>query len=117
MKTVRGVEVLSYYDGVVAFLGADDAGGEYVGLLVDAAGARDRYAVTAATPARLRLLRAGEIDLRELMLEGTSASWFLASAPDAFGEPMTLEPQSGPLPESCLPDPGFMLAAPVDAAR
>ena len=112
-KRVRATDVLDYYDGVQLFEGVDDRGGYYVGVRVDAEGERDVYAVVGATRAALDRFRAGELDLRDLML--AAPEWFLAEADAPFGEPMALSPQARALGATdYLPLPGLTLrGAPV----
>ncbi len=116
-KRMRATDVLDYYDGVQLFEGADDHGGRYVGVRVDAEGERDLYAVVGASTASLERFRAGELDLRGLML--AAPEWFLTKADAPFGEPMALSPQARPLSATdYLPLPGLTPpGAPVSAAR
>ena len=111
MRTIQPTEILAYYDGVEVFAAQDSIGGHYVGAFVDAAGDADRYLVVGVRPARLRELRAGMLDLRTLLLESPGGGWYLTLVNDNAGQPLTLEPQAGPLAATdYLPEPGFLLA-------
>ncbi len=109
MRTIRPVEILDYYDGIEIFAGRDAIGGHYIALVVDAMPQYDRYVVVGVAPERLRQFRAGVVDLRPLLLEAPDGEWYITNADVAYGEPLTLQPQSGPIPEKFLPEAGFFL--------
>ena len=116
MKTIHPTDILAYYDGVQAFAGRDPIGGNYIGMLIDTVDDYDRYLVTGATPERLRQFRSGMLDLRTLLLEAPGGEWFLTLADGEYGDPLTLQPQTGPLDQTdFLPEPGFFLEdTPID---
>ena len=116
MRTIHPTAILAYYDGVEVFTGADAIGGNYIGAFIDAVGDADRYLVVGVRPERLRELRMGMLDLRTLLLEAPGGEWYLTLVNGNAGQPLALEPQSGPLEATdFLPDPGFLLDyAPVD---
>ena len=119
MKTVKLSAVLDYYDGIQTFAAHDAIGGHYLATAIDTVGSFDRYLVVGVNPERLRALRAGSLDLRTLLLESPGGEWYTTIADGTIDDPLTLEPQSGPLSETdYLPDPGFFVAdaPPVDAA-
>ena len=116
MQVIHPTEILDYYDGVLVFAGRDAIGGHYIGSIIDTVNDVDRYLVTGAAPERLRQFRAGVLDLRTLLLEAPGGEWYLTLADGGRGQPLTLQPQSGPLEETdFLPEPGYLLDdTPVD---
>ena len=119
MKTVKLTAVLDYYDGIQIFAAGDAIGGHYIATAIDTVGDFDRYLVVGVRPARLRELRAGMLDLRTLLLEAPGGEWYTTIADGTIDDPLTLEPQAGPLAATdYLPEPGFLLAgdAPVEEA-
>ena len=109
MRTIRPTEVLDYYDGIEIFAGRDSIGGHYIALIVDSMPRYDRYLVAGVAPERLRQFRTGAVDLRALLLEAPDGEWYITNADVAYGEPLTLQPQDGPIPEKFLPEAGFTL--------
>jgi hypothetical protein len=110
MKTIQYVATLYYYDGPQVFEARDDSGGHYVAVMVAPTSSHDRFLVTPAAPSSLRGFRAGELDLRSLMLEQGAQEWFLAESDGGVEERLKLIPQAGALVDShFLPDSGFCL--------
>ena len=116
MKTIEPIETLIYYDGVQVFAGRDPIGGHYVGMIIDTVDGYDRYLVTGARPDRLKQFRSGTLDLRTLLVEAPGDEWYITVANGQPGQPLLLEPQTGPLTETgLLPDEGLFLDdAPID---
>ena len=113
MKTVKLTEILDYYDGIQLFAARDPIGGHYVCEMIDTVGDFDRYVVVGVRPERLDEFRAGEVDLRTLLLEPPDGEWFITVADGTIDDPLTLVPQQEPLAESeFLPKEGFFLEAP-----
>ena len=110
MKTIRLTEILLYYDGVLLFEARDPIGGNYIGEAIDTVGDHDRYAVVGVSPEGLADFRAGQVDLRTLMLEAPGGEWYIAMPEGEVDDPQDLIPQSTPLAESgCLPEGTFFL--------
>jgi len=110
MRTIRCFTTLLYYDGTQIFEARDAIGGHYVAVMADCGGDAARYLVAGVEPERLRLFRAGLLDLRGLLLERGVEEWFLANAPGGLAEPLALQPQGGALAQSgFLPDAGLVL--------
>jgi len=111
MKTIKLTEVLDYYDGIEVFAAQDAGGSPYIALAIDPVGGLERYVVTGAVSKRLQQFRSGKLDLRTLLLEAPGGEWYITVADGTIDDPLTLEPQAGPLAEreDFLPEPGFIL--------
>lgn len=110
MNRVHYTTTLFYYDGPQVFEARDDAGGRYVGVAVARPDGRDGYLVKGVAPGDLNAFRAGETDLRSMLLEADNEEWYLAGAELDVNAPITLEPQNASLADSeYLPDAGFLL--------
>ena len=110
MKTVKLTAVLDYYDGIQIFAAGDAIGGHYIATAIDTVGDFDRYLVVGVRPERLHEFEAGLLDLRGLLLESPGGEWYTTIADGAIDDPLTLEPQAGPLAATdYLPEPGFLL--------
>jgi len=110
MKTVHYISTLFYYDGPLVFEARDNIGGHYVGVAVTLPGDRDGHLVKGVAPDSLRAFRAGEMDLRTLLLEAEAEGWYLTHPEFDFDAPIKLEKQNSPLAGSeYLPDAGFLL--------
>ena len=108
MKMVKLTEVLEYYDGILLFTAQDPIGGNYLCEAIDTVGDFDRYAVVGVRPERLADFRAGEVDLRTLMLEAPDGEWYITIADGTTDDPLKLEPQDAPLAETeYLPGEGY----------
>ena len=108
--TIRPTKVLDYYDGVLVFTGRDADGRQYVGSIIDTTDGIDRYLVKTATPERIKDLENGGIDLRRLLLENPSDSWYLTFDGAAPDQPLELHPQDGRLEDTdFLPSDGYFL--------
>ena len=108
--TIRPTKVLDYYDGVLVFTGRDTDGRQYVGSIIDTTDGIDRYLVKTATPERIKDLENGSIDLRRLLLENPSDSWYLTFDGAAPDQPLELHPQDGLLEDTdFLPSDGYFL--------
>ena len=108
--TIRPTKVLDYYDGVLVFTGRDTDGRQYVGSIIDTTDGIDRYLVKTATPERIKDLENGSIDLRRLLLENPSDSWYLTFDGAAPDQPLELHPQDGRLEDTdFLPSDGYFL--------
>ncbi len=111
MKTLSYRTALVYYDGIQVLEGVDEAGGSYIGVLVDAVGENDRYLVVGVSIGSLLRFRTGTLDLRSLLLLSANAEWYFGLMPEVAETPMALVPQSGPLASfDRLPEPGFFLS-------
>ena len=109
-QTIRPTKVLDYYDGVLLFTGEDPDGNQYVGSIIDTTEGIDRYLVKGATPERIKDLENGRVDLRSLLLENPSDSWYLTFDGHAPDQPLELHPQDGPLEATdFLPSDGYFL--------
>lgn len=96
MKTVSVTAILDCCDGMLAFEARDPIGGHYVGAAIKpGSNGQNRCIVTGTRPERLREFRAGDLDLRALMLEAPGGEWHIVSADGDSGEDMELEPQEG----------------------
>ena len=110
MKTILHTETLLYYDGAQIFEGRDLAGNRYVATLIDDADGVDTYAVVGVSHESLRRFKAGEIDLKTLMLETPDEQWHIAQPEGGEDVPIRLQPKTSPLAESdILPDDGLVL--------
>ena len=110
MKTIKHTNTLVYYDGVQVFAGQDEVGDHYVGAMIDTVGDADQYLVVAVGLDPLRRFYAGDLDLRNLLLESSVDGWYTALVDDDFERPVSLEPQQGTLLEmDYLPEAGFRL--------
>ena len=96
MKTVSVTAILDYCDGTLAFEARDPIGGHYIGAAIKPGNnGQNRFIVAGAHPERLREFRAGDLDLRALMLEAPGGEWHIVSADGDPGEDVELEPQEG----------------------
>ena len=117
MKTVSVTAILDYCDGTLAFEARDPIGGHYVGAAVKpGSNGQNRFIVAGARPERLREFRAGDLDLRALMLEAPGGEWHMVSADGDPGEDVELEPQEGGIADiadapGLLPLEGYRLEA------
>ena len=109
-QTIRPTKVLDYYDGVLVFTGRDADDRQYVGSIIDTTDGIDRYLVKGATPERIKDLQNGRIDLRSLLLENPSDSWYLTFDGKAPDQPLELHPQDGRLEDAdFLPSEDYFL--------
>lgn len=112
MNRVHYEAALFYYDGPQVFEARDDIGGRYVGVAVTRPDGRDGYLVKGVTPNALDAFRAGETDLKAMLLEANNEEWYLADAEFDLSAPLALELQRASLADSgYLPDDGFLLRA------
>ncbi|MDD9821466.1 MAG: hypothetical protein OXU98_01040 [Gammaproteobacteria bacterium] len=110
MKKVHYISTLFYYDGPQVFDARDDIGGRYVGVAVTRPDGRDGYLVKGVKPGSLNAFRAGETDLKAMLLEVDADEWYLTDAEFDVDAPIKLEPQNASLVDSgYLPDAGFLL--------
>ena len=106
MRTIRHHDTLFYYDGPQVFEARDAEGGHYVAVLTGG----DRYLVAKIAPARLRLLRSGNLDLRSLLVESDPQERYVTTAEAGIDHPLALENLTEPLEDGpLLPDSGFLL--------
>ena len=118
MKTITLTEVLEYYDGIQIFEAVDSGGDYYVADLIGTESDYDRYSVVGVNAGRLAAFKAGQVDLRTLMLEAPGGEWYIAVADGGVEDPLTLEPQHGPLEETdYLPEEGFFLNPPSSSTN
>ena len=109
-QTIRPTKVLDYYDGVLVFTGEDADGHQYLGSIIDTTEGIDRYLVKGTTPERIKDLENGRVDLRSLLLENPSDSWYLTFDGHAPDQPLELHPQDGPLEATdFLPSDSYFL--------
>ena len=106
MKTIRFVETLDYYDGVLTFEGRGDYGVRYIGEAIPSDDEDWRYQVVPVRADRLLRWRVGALDRRSLMAD--AREWFIARSRVYIPLVMDLEPQGGPLPDADLPPEGDM---------
>jgi len=107
---IRVKETLFDYDGPQVFEARDDNGGRYVGVAITRPDGRDGYLVKGVNPRDLNAFRAGEADLRAVLLEAGADEWYLADAAFDVDAPLALQPQNASLANSgYLPDEGFLL--------
>ena len=114
MKTVSITAILDYCDGTLAFEARDQIGGHYIGAAIKpGSNGQNRFIVAGARPERLREFRAGDLDLRALMLEAPGGEWHIVSADGDPGEDMEMEPQEGGIADAVglLPLEGYRLEA------
>ncbi len=110
MKTVKLTEILDYYDGIQLFAARDPIGGHYLGEMIDTVGDFDRYLVVGVRPERLDDFRAGQTDLRTILLESPEGEWYITTASGTIDDPLTLELQQSSLAETdYLPAEGYFL--------
>lgn len=102
MKKIHHTGTLVYYDGVQVFEGRDEAGGRYIGVLADSANGSDSYIVVEVAMERMQRFRSETPDLKRLLIEGSKDGWYLAETRNGFGDPLTLEEQSGAVVETNL---------------
>lgn len=114
MTSIRHTRTLFEYDGPQLFEAHDDDGGLYLALMIEHAEGRDRHLVVEVTPDRLEELKAGNLDLNELIVAAGNERWYVVGSTD-LASPLVLEPMSGPIPPNHLPEVGFRLSGPVDA--
>ena len=110
MTSIRHTRTLFEYDGPQLFEAHDDAGGLYLALMIEHAEGRDRHLAVEVTPDRLEELKAGTLDLKELISAAGSGHWYVVWSSD-LTSPLVLEPMAGPIPPEHLPEDGSDSAA------
>ena len=79
--------------------------------MIESAPGADRYLVAGVDPERLRLLRAGGLDLRTLFLEAGRGEWLVADSTDGLAAPIhPKRPDTSGVPSEWLPDEGLFLS-------
>ena len=116
MKSISFCNALVYYDGIEVFEAQDSIGGNYVGVVAERQGERDRFLVTGVIPKRLSAFRAGELDLRSLLLDASHEDWYVTWTDGDFSKPLELIPGEGSILDcGYLPEGDFLLCdAPGD---
>ena len=109
MTSIRHTRTLFEYDGPQLFEAHDDDGVPYVALLIEHTEGADRYLAVEVTGDQLDQLKAGFLDLRELIAAAGSERWYVVSSSD-LTSPLTLDPTTGPVPPEHLPKAGFRLS-------
>lgn len=110
MKTIRHTNTLFYYDGPQVFEGRDPIGGHYIAVMGPSEGLDARYLVAGVSPERLRLFRAGGVDLRTLLMDSDDEERFTATAHTNLDQPLKLDRLDKTLADSgFLPETGFLL--------
>lgn len=110
MKKIRHTETLVYYDGAQVFEGRDLTGGCYIGVLIDSLDSADHYVVAGVSARRMNSFRAGALDLKTLLLEGSKDAWYLTQTCNDFTDPLALLEQSGSIADTdFLPEDDFVL--------
>ena len=118
MKKIHHTDTLVYYGGAQVFEGRDVTGGCYVGVLTDSIDNTDHYVVTRVSPKWLKRFRAGELDLRTLMVEGSESIWYLTQTCSDFADALALREQSGPISDTdFLPEDDFLMCEPTSSAH
>src|SRR5437667_2253337 len=95
MNAIRHRETLVYYDGVQLFEGVDRIGGHYLCLLIHTDGSSEKYLTVGISPDRLRDFKAGEVELRKVILERELDGWFIAQSNGDLTQEIVLQPQAG----------------------
>ncbi len=104
-KPIKIVKLLVYYDLPQVFLGEDEAGQRYMGLLVEEE-KEAIYLVVAISERRFEAYTGKEIDLRSVFEEPETKEWLLARS----GTSVWLETQHlavEEVGEDLLPEAGF----------
>ncbi len=110
MKKIRHTETLVYYDGAQIFEGRDLMGSCYVGVLIDSLDSTDHYVVAGVSARHMERFRAGALDLKTLLVEGSKDAWYLTQTRDDFTDPLALQEQSGSIADTdFLPEDDFVL--------
>ena len=112
MTSIRHTRTLFEYDGPQLFEARDEDGALFLALMIGLAEGRDRYLVVEVAPDRLEALKAGTLDLQELIVAAGSERWYMVWSSD-LTSPLHLEPMSGPIPAEHLPEEGFQLGGAV----
>ena len=112
MTSIRHTRTLFEYDGPQLFEANDDDGGLYLALMIEQAEGRHRHLVVQVTPDRLEELKAGTLDLKELIAASGNERWYVVRSSD-LTSPLVLEPMPGPIPPEHFPKEGFRLSPPV----
>lgn len=116
MKTIRHKETLFYYDCPQVFVGLDRIGGHYLSVLTEGDDDGDTYLTVGIEPEDLRSFRSGKRDLRELVVKSAVSEWFTITTLGDFSQDLKLLAANGEIPESMLPDHGFVLTgSPIGA--
>ena len=112
MTSIRHTRTLFEYDGHQLFEARDDEGAQFLALMIGHVEGRNRHLVVEVTPDRLEELKAGLLDLKEVIAAAGSERWFVVWSSD-LTSPLVLEPMSGPIPSAHLPEAGFRLSGSV----
>ena len=108
--TIQHSDTLVYYDGIEVFEGHDSSGSHYIGVLISIEDNVGQYLVTSVSPNRLSQFRAGEVELRQLLLDSSTPEWYITYASGDLSQPLLLEEQHYPFADSgLLPEDGFYL--------
>ena len=103
---------LLYYDCKLIFEAEDDAGLKYLAVHHDETVAGCEYAVVPVCPPALAQLKAGQLDLRSLMLAAPGGKWYTTrSDGDTDTDAFVLAAQPTPIAMcESLPDAGYYVA-------
>ena len=111
MNTIRHTNTLFYHDGPQVIEARDDAGQDYIGLLLMPDGADERYILKPVSRDRLVSFQSGAVDLRSMFLDDSRDECFLAAPGGRFDEPLLFEARDRPMDElDWMPAPGFFLS-------
>ena len=119
MTTVRFHQTLFYYDGPQVFEARDPIGGHYVGVMSpeppDAV--EGECLVVGVAPAALARFRAGNLDLRALLVESDRGLRYHGVMPNDLGDDIVLHSLTpASIEERLLPSVGFLLEPPAEDA-
>ena len=110
MKPISFRDTLVYHDGVEVFGAQDSIGGNYIGVMIESQSDRDQYLVAGVNPNRLNEFRAGDIDLKSLLLDTPDDQWYVTWTKGDFSRPLELTVGEGSICDSgYLPNDGFVL--------
>ena len=103
-------ESLLYYDCELIFAAADDAGRQYLAVHHDDYSTGCEYAVVPVNPPELAQLKAGQLDLRRLMLAAPDGKWYTTQI-GVDTDAIVLQAQPTPIIMcASLPDAGYYVA-------
>lgn len=115
MKPIWFHDTLDYYDGIEIFEARDRIGGNYIGVLIGSEGDHDQFLVAGVIPESLREFRAGQLDLRSLLLEASEDEWYVTWTSGDLREPLGLTLGDGPIRTSgYIPEEGSFLYRPPE---
>ena len=110
MLEIQYKSTLFEYDGPQIIESRDRKGAHYIAVAVEDNGADNQYLVVVTEVEKLRKFRAGELDLRSLLVESSHYGWYLTAADVNKDRSVTIQLQQGSLLEyDNLPDSDLFL--------